>query len=143
MKTNRDRTSSMTTLPHASGGPALKMEGISKSFSGVKALDDVRLEVARGEVHAVMGENGAGKSTLMKILSGLVQKDDGRIYLAGKPVDIKTPKAALDLGISMIHQELNPVRAMTVSENIFLGKEPVYSFTNVVNRKKQDRKSVV
>ncbi len=127
----------MTTLPHASGGPALKMEGISKSFSGVKALDDVRLEVARGEVHAVMGENGAGKSTLMKILSGLVQKDAGRIYLAGKPVDIKTPKAALDLGISMIHQELNPVRAMTVSENIFLGKEPVYPFTNVVNRKKQ------
>jgi inositol transport system ATP-binding protein len=84
-----------------------------------------------------MGENGAGKSTLMKILSGLVQKDRGDIVLEGKPVDIKSPKAALDLGISMIHQELNPVRAMTVAENIFLGKEPCYSFTNVVNRKKQ------
>src|SRR5579863_1079739 len=109
METNCDQTNPMTTLPHASAGPVLKMEGISKSFSGVRALEDVRLEVARGEVHAVMGENGAGKSTLMKILSGLVQKDAGRIYLAGKPVDIKTPKAALDLGISMIHQELNPV----------------------------------
>ena len=115
----------------------LKMEGISKSFSGVVALNSVRLEVARGEVHAVMGENGAGKSTLMKILSGIHQKDEGSICLDGEPVDIQTPKEALDLGISMIHQELNPVRAMTVSENIFLGKEPCYRFTNVVNRRKQ------
>ena len=113
------------------------MEGISKSYSGVAALHDVRLELARGEVHALMGENGAGKSTLMKILSGLVQKDQGRILLADQPVEISSPKAALDLGISMIHQELNPVRAMTVAENIFLGKEPCYGFTNVVNRKKQ------
>lgn len=113
------------------------MEGITKSFSGVMALHNVKLEVARGEVHAVMGENGAGKSTLMKILSGLVPKDRGGIYLDGKLVDIKTPKAALDLGISMIHQELNPVRAMTVSENIFLGKEPCYRFTGVVNRRRQ------
>lgn len=115
----------------------LKMEGISKSFSGVPALNNVRLHVARGEVHAVMGENGAGKSTLMKILSGLVQRDSGKIYLDDKQVEIKSPKAALDLGISMIHQELNPVRAMTVSENIFLGKEPCFRFTNVVNRRKQ------
>jgi inositol transport system ATP-binding protein len=115
----------------------LKMEGISKTFSGVPALSNVRLQVARGEVHAVMGENGAGKSTLMKILSGLVQKDTGEIYLDEERVEIKSPKAALDLGISMIHQELNPVRAMTVSENIFLGKEPCFRFTNVVNRRKQ------
>lgn len=127
----------MTTLPNTSSGPVLKMEGISKSFSGVAALHEVKLEVARGEVHALMGENGAGKSTLMKILSGLVQKDQGHIYLEAKPVEIKTPKAALDFGISMIYQELNPVRAMTVSENIFLGKEPCCGFTNVVNRKKQ------
>jgi inositol transport system ATP-binding protein len=127
----------MTIPPNASMGPVLKMEGISKSFSGVIALADVKLEVARGEVHALMGENGAGKSTLMKILSGLVYKDDGAIFLDGKPVDIKSPKTALELGISMIHQELNPVRAMTVSENIFLGKEPCYPFTNVVDRKKQ------
>jgi inositol transport system ATP-binding protein len=113
------------------------MEGISKSFSGVVALSHVKLEVARGEVHAVMGENGAGKSTLMKILSGIHQKDQGTICLNEKPVDISSPKEALDLGISMIHQELNPVRAMTVAENIFLGKEPCYRFTNVVNRRKQ------
>jgi inositol transport system ATP-binding protein len=115
----------------------LKMDGISKSFSGVPALNGVRLEVARGEVHAVMGENGAGKSTLMKILSGVVQKDSGDIFLDGRPVEIKSPKEALGLGIAMIHQELNPVRAMTVAENIFLGKEPCYRFTNVVNRKRQ------
>lgn len=121
----------------ASNGMALRMEGISKSFSGVTALNQVRLHVARGEVHALMGENGAGKSTLMKILSGLVPKDSGEIHLDGKPVDIKSPKAALDMGISMIHQELNPVRAMAVAENIFLGKEPCFRFTNVVNRRKQ------
>jgi len=101
------------------------------------ALNGVQLKVARGEVHALLGENGAGKSTLMKILSGLVQKDGGEIYLDENQVEIKSPKAALDLGISMIHQELNPVRAMTVSENIFLGKEPCFRFTNVVNRRKQ------
>ena len=117
--------------------PALRMEGISKSYSGVPALSNVRLQVARGEVHALMGENGAGKSTLMKILSGIVQRDAGDILLEGKPADLKSPKAALDLGISMIHQELNPVRGMTVSENIFLGKEPCYNFTPVVNRRKQ------
>ena len=132
------------TSPHspaaaqeASNIPALRMEGVSKSFAGVVALNNVRLEVMRGEVHAVMGENGAGKSTLMKILSGIVEKDHGEIYLAEKPVEIRTPREALHLGISMIHQELNPVRAMTVSENIFLGREPCYHFTNVVNRRKQ------
>lgn len=125
----------LTTTPNAIF--MLRMGDISKSFSGVAALNNVKLEVARGEVHALMGENGAGKSTLMKILSGIVQKDRGSICLNGKPADIKSPKAALDLGISMIHQELNPVRAMTVSENIFLGKEPCYRLTNVVNKKKQ------
>ncbi|HEX3626577.1 MAG TPA: sugar ABC transporter ATP-binding protein [Verrucomicrobiae bacterium] len=115
----------------------LKMEGVSKSYSGVPALQNVRLQLQKGEVHALMGENGAGKSTLMKILSGIVQRDCGEIFLEGRQVEIKSPKAALDLGISMIHQELNPVRAMTVAENIFLGKEPCYPFTGVVNRRKQ------
>jgi inositol transport system ATP-binding protein len=117
--------------------PALRMEGISKAFSGVVVLRGVNLQVARGEVHALMGENGAGKSTLMKILSGIVPKDEGTISLKGKPVEIRTPREALTLGISMIHQELNPVRAMTVSENIFLGKEPCHRFTTIVDRKKQ------
>ena len=115
----------------------LKMEDISKAFSGVPALQKVRLEARKGEVHALMGENGAGKSTLMRILSGIVQRDEGNIFLEGREVEIKSPKEALDLGISMIHQELNPVRAMTVAENIFLGKEPCYRFTGVVNWKRQ------
>lgn len=100
-------------------------------------MRNVKLEVARGEVHALMGENGAGKSTLMKILSGIIEKDDGTIRLNGALADLRSPKQALDLGISMIHQELNPVRAMTVSENIFLGKEPCYRFSGVLNRSKQ------
>lgn len=132
-----NETSAITAAPKAAGDPVLKMTGIGKSFSGVPALRNVRLTVARGEVHALMGENGAGKSTLMKILSGMVRKDAGDIWLAGELADISSPKAALDLGISMIHQELNPVRAMTVSENIFLGKEPCYRLTNVVDRRKQ------
>jgi inositol transport system ATP-binding protein len=115
----------------------LRMENISKSFSGVVALSNVRLSVSKGEVHAVMGENGAGKSTLMNILSGIVRKDHGDIYLNEKLVDIKTPKEAIERGILMIHQELNPVRAMTVSENIFLGREPCHRFLGVVNQKKQ------
>lgn len=115
----------------------LRMEHISKSFAGVTALDKVSLGLAKGEVHALMGENGAGKSTLMKILSGICQKDSGHIYLKGAPVSIRNPKEALDLGISMIHQELNPVRDMTVSENIFLGKEPCRRFTGMVNKKRQ------
>jgi inositol transport system ATP-binding protein len=129
---------SLTAMePKAANNLALRMEDISKSFSGVAALNRVSLKVARGEVHALMGENGAGKSTLMKILSGIHQKDRGNIYLNGRLVDIRSPREALDLGISMIHQELNPVRAMTVSENIFLGREPCHRFTNVVNRRKQ------
>jgi inositol transport system ATP-binding protein len=115
----------------------LRMEGISKSFSGSPVLNSVDLNVVRGEAHALMGENGAGKSTLMKILSGIYQKDEGRIFLNGKQVNIKSAKEALALGISMIHQELTPVPEMTVSENIFLGKEPSFPIMWIVDRKKQ------
>lgn len=117
--------------------PILRMEGISKSFAGVPVLENVRLEVKPGEVHALTGENGAGKSTLMKILAGIYQKDEGQIYLKGELVDIRSPREAIRFGISMIHQELSPVREMTVSENIFLGKEPCHGFTGIVDRKKQ------
>ena len=130
-------TNPATILQEPISDTALKMEGISKSYSGVIALHNVKLEARRGEVHALMGENGAGKSTLMKILSGIVQKDRGDIHLAGRPVEISSPREALKMGISMIHQELNPVRAMTVSENIFLGREPCHSWTNIVNKRKQ------
>ena len=102
----------------------LRTSGISKSFFGVKVLQDVDFEIRSGEVHALMGENGAGKSTLMKIIMGIYHADAGEIFFEGKKVAIKEARDALDLGISMIHQELNPIPEMTVAENVFLGREP-------------------
>ena len=104
--------------------PLLEMNGISKSFPGVRALQDVSLEVRAGEVHALVGENGAGKSTLMRILGGIHQRDAGQIRLHGRPVEIPSPIHARQSGISFIHQELNLVPALSVAENIFLGREP-------------------
>ncbi|WP_425283838.1 sugar ABC transporter ATP-binding protein [Lihuaxuella thermophila] len=112
------------------------MENISKEFPGVKALDKIRLKVKKGTVHALMGENGAGKSTLMKIIFGMYTPDSGTMKFKGKELKLSGPKDALDQGISMIHQELSPVPYMTVAENIFLGREPVYGKTGWVNTKK-------
>jgi inositol transport system ATP-binding protein len=106
----------------------LRMENISKSFPGVKALSDVNMTVERGTIHALMGENGAGKSTLMKILDGIYTPDSGQITFQGQTVTIDTTHTALKLGISMIHQELSPIPYMTVAENIFLGREPLGRF---------------
>jgi ribose transport system ATP-binding protein len=103
----------------------LSVEHISKSFPGVRALDDVTLEVRAGEVHALVGENGAGKSTLMKILTGALPKDAGVIRLDGQAVSIQNPADALALGISMIHQELTLVPYLDVGQNIYLGREPL------------------
>ncbi|MCS7060515.1 MAG: sugar ABC transporter ATP-binding protein [Anaerolineae bacterium] len=100
------------------------MEGIDKSFPGVHALNDCRFELRRGEVHALVGENGAGKSTLMKVLAGVYAKDAGRIFYKGREVDIPNPRAAQNLGISMIHQELNLMPHLTIAQNIFIGREP-------------------
>ncbi|MBK7895528.1 MAG: sugar ABC transporter ATP-binding protein [Anaerolineaceae bacterium] len=102
----------------------ISMEGIEKSFPGVKALDQCRFELRAGEVHALVGENGAGKSTMMKVLSGIYAKDAGHIYYKGQEVDISTPRAAQDLGISIIHQELNLMPHLTLAQNIFIGREP-------------------
>jgi inositol transport system ATP-binding protein len=106
----------------------LRMTGISKAFPGVQALDDVHLDVEAGTVHALMGENGAGKSTLMKVLAGIYRADSGTIELEGREVHIPDSSTALGLGIAMIHQELSPVPAMTVAENIYLGREPLNRF---------------
>ncbi|CAG9257350.1 ribose ABC transporter ATP binding subunit [Paraburkholderia unamae] len=104
--------------------PLLEMRNIGKTFSGMRALRDVRLDVRRGEVHALMGENGAGKSTLMKILSGAYQADAGaQILLEGKPVAIHGPQAARDLGIAVIYQELSLAPNLSVAENIHAGRE--------------------
>src|SRR6266481_890608 len=105
--------------------PVLEMRHIRKTFPGVVALDDVHFELRRGEVHILLGENGAGKSTLMKILSGAYQKSDGQIVLDGAEVEIKNPKHAQTLGISIIYQEFNLIPHLPIGENIFLGREPV------------------
>jgi inositol transport system ATP-binding protein len=106
----------------------LRMEGISKAFPGVQALDNVKLDVRPGTVHALMGENGAGKSTLMKVLIGMYRPDAGSITFGGGHVEIPDTATALGLGISMIHQELSPVPEMGVHENIWLGREPLNRF---------------
>jgi len=119
----------MTAAPArgtANGGaaPVLLMRNITKDFPGVRALDDVTFEVARGEVHALVGENGAGKSTLMKTLSGALACDSGDILLDARPVVMTSPHRAQELGISMIYQEFNLVPHLSAAENIFLGREP-------------------
>jgi len=104
------------------------MVDISKSFFGVKALENINIHAYAGKVLALLGENGAGKSTLMKILSGIYKKDTGSIMIQGSEVNISGIKAAEELGISIIHQELSLLPNMTVCENIFLGNEKVSGF---------------
>lgn len=101
----------------------LEMNHIAKSFPGVKVLDDVTLRIRPGEVHALMGENGAGKSTLMKILMGIYTADAGELVFDGQPFTVRNPRDAMDRGIAMIHQELNPILDMQVYENIYIGRE--------------------
>lgn len=100
----------------------LKIENISKSFPGVKALDNINFEVLTGEVHAVVGENGAGKSTLMNILSGVYSPEMGNLRLSGTKINFKDPRHAQEMGIGMIHQELSLAQHLNVMENIFLGR---------------------
>ncbi|MFE6735029.1 sugar ABC transporter ATP-binding protein [Microbacterium sp. NPDC057650] len=104
--------------------PILRVEGISKGFPGVQALKDVHLEVRAGEVLVLVGENGAGKSTLMKILSGIYTRDEGEIFFEGQPVELTGPLQAQQLGITIIHQELNMMPDLTVAQNIYIGREP-------------------
>ena len=102
----------------------LEMKGVSKTFPGVKALDNANLTVRSHSVHALMGENGAGKSTLLKCLFGIYAKDEGEILFLGQPVNFKTSKEALENGISMVHQELNLVKQSSVMDNLWLGRYP-------------------
>src|SRR5690606_5173848 len=100
----------------------IELKSISKSYGGVRALDDVSLSVEYGKIHALLGENGAGKSTLMKILSGAVEKDEGSIFIDGQECVIDSPRKARDLGIGIIYQEFSLVPELTASENIFLNQ---------------------
>ncbi len=115
--------------------PLVMMKGIDKSFPGVHALDHCDFELRSGEIHALVGENGAGKSTLMKILAGIYSKDEGTITYRDEAVDIPTPRAAQDLGISMIHQELNLMGHLTVAQNIYIGREPRANIRFVLDEK--------
>jgi ABC-type sugar transport system ATPase subunit len=119
--------------PRTERVPLLQMHGISKSFPGVHALQNVSLNVYPGECLALMGENGAGKSTLMKVLSGVYSPDGGSIAINGKQVTLTSPNQAQQLGISIIYQEFNLFPNMSVEENIFIGREP--SHAGLVDRK--------
>ena len=106
----------------------LQMSGVSKSFPGVKALDGIHLNVRPGSVHALMGENGAGKSTLMKCLFGIYKMDEGEVYVDGQKLHILNPEDALKKGLAMVHQELQPVPARSIAENMYLGRYPMKTF---------------
>lgn len=118
------QTSVEDSQARASSVPLLRMRGVDKSFPGVHALKGVDLDVASGDVLALLGENGAGKSTLIKVLGGAHQPDSGTIEIDGRPVQIDSPQDSQRAGIGIIYQEFNLVPAMTVRENIFLGQEP-------------------
>lgn len=116
----------------------LELKGVCKSFPGVKALDNVQLSLRPGTVHALMGENGAGKSTLMKCLFGIYKMDAGEIYLDGKKIEVGNPDEAMKHGIAMVHQELQPIPARSVGENLYLGRFPTKGFgpIKVIDHKK-------
>lgn len=121
--------------------PILRVENITKSFPGVKALKGVNLEVYPGEVHALLGENGAGKSTLMKIILGIHQPTSGTMTYKGGPYAPKSPTEALEKGISMIHQEISLVPTTSVSENIWIGREQKFGNRVFINKKKQEKET--
>ncbi len=131
------------TADVAAPGCLLEMRNIHKSFGGLKALDDVCLELRRGEVLGLVGDNAAGKSTLMKILTGFYHADSGRILLDGRNVHIDSPKVSKHLGIEMVYQNLELCQNMNVYENLFLGREmvrePVF---RVLKRRMMERQSV-
>lgn len=110
----------------------LEMRDVVKSFPGVKALDHAQLKLRPGTVHALMGENGAGKSTLMKCMFGIYHMDEGEMFYEGEPVKVNGPLDALNKGIAMVHQELQPIPERSIGENIYVGRYPVKHFGPVV-----------
>mgnify|MGYP001598857069 CR=1 FL=1 len=122
--------------------PALvSISGLCKSFPGVRALDRCQFELLAGEVHALVGENGAGKSTLMKVLSGVDQKDAGEIRIDGRPVEIRDPRSARDLGIGIVHQELNLMNHLSAAQNIFIGREPRRALGMFIDERELNRRA--
>ncbi|THD43898.1 MAG: sugar ABC transporter ATP-binding protein [Bradyrhizobium sp.] len=119
--------------------PIISIDRVSKSFPGVRALNDVRFELLPGEVHALMGENGAGKSTLMKIMAGVYTRDSGTILYNGREVSFGNPREAQAAGVGIIHQELQLMNHLTVAQNIFIGREPRRAFGLLLDEDKLNR----
>ncbi|WKA58058.1 sugar ABC transporter ATP-binding protein [Planococcus shenhongbingii] len=119
----------------------IKMNNISKSFSGNKVLNNVQFSLEKGEIHALMGENGAGKSTLMKILTGIYFRDSGTVEVKGKEVHFTSPKQAEEAGIAVIHQELNILPHLSITDNLFLGKEETFGRSGILKTKDMREKT--
>ncbi|MEX1308313.1 MAG: sugar ABC transporter ATP-binding protein [Eubacteriales bacterium] len=119
----------------------LECEGISKAFGGTQALDNVQLKLKKGQIHALLGENGAGKSTLMNIIVGLISQDKGSITFEGQPYSASGPVEAINAGISMIHQELNPEPFLSIAESIFLNREDTFGKSPFLNKKETNFKA--
>ena len=117
---------------------AIEMLNITKRFPGIIANDNITLQLRHGEIHALLGENGAGKSTLMKCLFGIYKMDAGEVYLDGQKIEVNNPDEAMKYGIAMVHQELQPVPARSVAENLYLGRFPTknYGLLKVIDHKK-------
>ena len=124
-----------------SAGPVLALRNIEKSFTGVHALKGVSFDLYAGEIHALVGENGAGKSTLVKALTGIVEKDSGEMVYLGRMFKPRSPKHALEMGIGIIHQELNMMDHLTVAQNIFVGRESVRAAGLLLDEKEQNRRA--
>ncbi|MEZ5832409.1 MAG: ATP-binding cassette domain-containing protein, partial [Dongiaceae bacterium] len=121
-------TAPVDTPPHTSDGaarPRLTVEHVTKTFPGVRAVDDVSFDVRRGEVMALIGENGAGKSTLMHLVAGVYRPDSGTIELDGASITNLNEQGAAEAGIAMVYQERSLVGALSVAENVFAGRQPV------------------
>jgi len=121
-------------------GPILTMRKIDKRFTGVHALRQVGFDLEEGEIHALVGENGAGKSTLMKVLIGINPKDSGEIRYLGHLFNPRSPKHALEMGIGIVHQELNMMDHLTVAENIFIGRETTKAGGLLLDKREQEVK---
>lgn len=119
----------------------IEMTGITKSFSGNTVLKDVQFSLDKGEIHALMGENGAGKSTMMKILTGIYERDAGDVKVKGELVHYKNPKESERAGIAVIHQELNILPHLSITENLFLGKEKTFGKTGILRMKEMNQKA--
>jgi ribose transport system ATP-binding protein len=118
--------------------PTLELRGVSKSFPGVKALDDVSFSVRKGEVVGLIGENGAGKSTVLKILNGIYQPDSGTVLVNGKPTILTSPRNAFDNGVAMVFQEQSIIQNLSVAENIFLGREQEFISYGLISKSRMN-----